>query len=126
MPKLHFNRLGGGYAVAQLAPQASVPDWWDGDGFASVSRSETELSVVCRSERVPKGVTADFGWVAFALMGPYSFSETGVVLSIVRPLSENGIGVFVVSTFSGDCLLIKEEHVERGCRYLQAAGHRVD
>ncbi|GKT24488.1 ACT domain-containing protein [Acidovorax sp. SUPP3334] len=113
------------YAVARLLPQAAIPPWADGPGFVSISRSGEELSITCLQERVPEGVQADRGWVAFRFVGPFAFGETGIVLSVIRPLSENGIGIFVVSTFDGDHLLLAEADCERACTLLAGAGHRV-
>ncbi|GKS99576.1 ACT domain-containing protein [Acidovorax sp. SUPP3434] len=113
------------YAVARLAPQAAIPPWADGEGFVSISRSGEELSITCLQARVPDGVQADRGWMAFRFVGPFGFGETGIVLSVIRPLSENGIGIFVVSTFDGDHLLVSQADGERACALLAAAGHRV-
>ena len=40
-------------------------------------------------------------------------------------LSENGIGIFIVSTFDGDHLLVSRTDSERACALLAAAGHTV-
>lgn len=93
--------------------------------FASISRGDDELSIVCLQERVPPGVTVDGSWTAFKFIGPFGFGETGIVLSVLRPLSENGLGVFVVSTYNGDYLLLKQGDVESGRRHLLAAGHSL-
>ena len=53
------------------------------------------------------------------------FSMIGVVASLVTPLAEAGISVFVVSTFDTDYLLIKETESEMALAALQAAGHKV-
>lgn len=124
MPTLKLQELDGDYAIVQLPTEAEIPRWWTGEGFAAVSRTNSEVSVVCRSERVPEGMRLDAGWVAFTLAGIATLSGTGDILALVRPLSENGLSVFVVSAFSGISLLIKRDHVERARRYLQAAGHR--
>ena len=39
--------------------------------------------------------------------GPLAFGLTGVVSGLTTPLAETGIGVFVVSTFDTDYLLVK-------------------
>lgn len=47
------------------------------------------------------------------------------MLSVVRPLSEAGLGIFVVSTYDGDFLLLKVADLDRGRRLLTEAGHRL-
>jgi hypothetical protein len=123
--RIHLQRLAGSYAVSRLNPAAAIPAWADGAGFVSISRTADELSIVCEQQRVPAGVTADRDWSALRLVGPFAFDETGIVLSVIRPLSEAGLGVFVVSTFDGDHLLLKTADIGRGIDLLEHVGHRV-
>lgn len=125
MPAIKIAELDGEYAIVQLEPDAELPFWWSGPGFASVSRGDDELSIVCLAQRVPDDVRKDAGWTAFKFIGPFAFGETGIVLSVIRPLSENGLGIFVISTFNGDYLLLKQQDVERARGLLLEAGHEV-
>lgn len=75
---------------------------------------------------MPGGVKSEGGWVCLQRVGPFAFGETGIVLSVVRPLSEAGMGIFVVSTYDGDFLLLKAADLDRGLRLLTEAGHRLD
>lgn len=120
---VRLKPLTGSYAISRLASSAKMPAWADGNGFVSTSRSEDELSVVCLEDRVPEGVRTDGGWSAFKLEGPFAFDETGILLSVLEPLSANGIGIFAISTFDTDYLLVKTADVTKACRLLGAAGH---
>ena len=113
------------YAIARLDPEAAIPDWADGAGFVSISRTDDELSIVCVEGRVPQSARKDAGWTCLKLLGPFEFGETGIVLSIIRPLSENGLGIFIVSTFDGDHLLVKTSDLEKAVTLLAQAGHIV-
>jgi hypothetical protein len=53
------------------------------------------------------------------------FSMIGVVASLVTPLAEAGISVFVISTFDTDYVLVKENDLEKALDSLSAAGHSV-
>ncbi len=121
--KLHY--LEGTYAVARLQPNTPVPAWADGAGFVSITRTDDELSIVCRADRMPQGVQVAVPWGCFKLQGPFAFDETGVVFSVIEPLSKNGIGIFVVSTYDGDHILVQSADVERSVALWQAAGHQV-
>ncbi|CAM3789874.1 ACT domain-containing protein [Paracidovorax anthurii] len=125
LPRITLDPLPSRYAVARLAPSSPFPAWADGEGFVSLTRTADELSVVCLEDRVPGPVQAERGWKAFRFVGPFAFGATGIVLSVIRPLSEAGIGVFVVLTFDGDHLLLQERDVPRGCALLAGAGHTV-
>ena len=124
--KIRLKKLTGLYAVAQINQQEKVPDWVDGDGFVSISRTDDELSLVCLQQRIPPEIKMDKGWICFKFQGPFAFGEAEVILSIIRPLSENGIGKFVVSTFNGDMILIKLEDVPTAIMLLKEAGHTIE
>jgi len=123
--RITLKALNGTYGVARLEPSDSIPAWADGSGFVSISRSDDELSIVCRQDRIPSDVRMDGGWSCLKLQGPFAFDETGIVLSVIAPLSTNGIGIFVVSTFDGDHLLVKATDFETTCALLVEAGHRL-
>lgn len=120
-----LKQLPGSYAIARLPQDAALPAWFDGDGFTSFSRSDVEVSIVCRQERIPADVQTDRDWCCFQLLGPFVFDETGIVLSVIRPLSENGLGIFLISTFDGDMLLVKQADLPRARSLLEAAGHQL-
>jgi hypothetical protein len=113
------------YAIVRLDPDAGVPEWAYGGPFWSVTRSDSELSVVCRQDDVPAGARAERGWIAFRLAGPLDFTLTGVVASLSTPLAEARVPIFVLSTFDTDYLLVREGDRARSVEALRAAGHDV-
>jgi len=114
------------YAVVRCDPDAPVPDWVSGGHFWSVTRSDSELSVVCREDDVPAEASAERGWCALELAGPLDFSLTGVVSALVSPLADAAVPIFVLSTFETDYLLVRELDLPRSVDALRAAGHEVD
>ncbi|MBD8567015.1 ACT domain-containing protein [Oxalobacteraceae sp. CFBP 8763] len=121
--QIKLEQAHGEYAVCRLEPNAVIPAWADGPGFVTISRSEHELSIVCLAERVPENTQKECGWTCLRFVGPFAFGATGIVLSVVRPLSEGGLGVFVVSTFDGDHLLLKTNDMPNAVALLGQAGH---
>lgn len=121
--RITLERASGEYAVSRLDATAAIPPWADGPGFVTISRSAFELSIVCLAERVPAGTACEGNWGCLRFVGPFAFGATGIVLSVVRPLSEGGLGVFVVSTFDGDHILLKEADLPNAVRLLEEAGH---
>lgn len=114
------------YAIVRLEPDAPLPGWARGGPFWSITRSESELSVVCRQDDVPADASAERGWCAFEVAGPLDFSLTGVVSSLVGPLADEDVPLFVVSTFETDYLLVREHDLQRSVETLTSAGHSVD
>lgn len=122
---LNLRFVAGRYGVARLAADAPFPVWADGPGFVAIARAEDELTVVCLAERIPAGVQAGRDWVCLRTLGPFAFDATGIVQALIAPLSENGVGVFVVCTFDGEHLLIAAKDAARACDLLLAAGHQI-
>ena len=120
---LKFSRLPGSFAVCRLAAKAAVPDWALHGPFFSVTSTAEELSIVCPGAQVPFEVVHESGWACLKLLGPFPFSETGILASFVQPLSERAIPIFAVSTFDTDYVLVKQKWLEKAVQALREAGH---
>lgn len=120
---LRFSRVPGSFAISRLAAHAAVPEWALRGLFFSVTSTGEELSIVCPSSQVPAEIVHENGWACLKLHGPFPFSETGILASFVRPLSERAIPIFAVSTFDTDYVLVKQEWVEKAVQALRDAGH---
>jgi uncharacterized protein len=123
--KLKFRWLPGAYAIVRLAPDGSVPEWATTGEFTSITRTSGELSIVCPTENLPNDVSSPHRWICLKLEGPFPFSQTGVLLSFIEPLSSNGIPIFAISTYDTDYVLIQEEFAGMALEMLQAAGHEL-
>ncbi len=86
---------------------------------------DDELSVVCPQELVPEDVRSEGGWRALKLEGPFEFSEVGVLASVAAPLAEAEVGIFAVSTFDTDYVLVKREQLQPAVAALRGRGHEV-
>jgi hypothetical protein len=112
-------------AVCRLDARAAVPSWAQAGDFHAVVRTPEELSVVCAAAEVPPGIRAERDWRCFSLAGPIAFDETGVLSAVAGPLAAAGVGIFAVSTFDTDYVLVPGRMVDAAVRALEAAGHRV-
>ena len=122
---LTLSVLTGEYAVSRLEPDSAVPDWaWQGE-LVSVSKTSDELSILCASSNVPDGVLCERHWAALKLHGPFEFTLTGILVSVLEPLRVADIGIFAVSTFDTDYVLVKHHHLELAIQALRKAGHDV-
>ncbi|MBZ9713462.1 ACT domain-containing protein [Deinococcus multiflagellatus] len=115
--------LPGRYAVVQLPPDAPLPPL--AGAFWSLTRTADELSLVCAEAEVPPGSTAADGWVAFKLHGPFPFHLTGILASVLNPLRDVEVGIFALSTFDTDYVLVKQAQQPEATAALRAAGHTV-
>jgi hypothetical protein len=122
---LKFSRMPGQFAVCRLPADGPVPEWaWSGP-FTSVTRTADELSIVCVADRVPEEHQPKSRWACFKLEGPFSFSDVGILASVIGPLAEREVPIFAVSTFDTDYVLVGEENVEIALQVLRDAGHQL-
>jgi hypothetical protein len=122
--RLKFRWLPGSYAIMRLAPDAPVPDWSIRGDFLSITRTAEELSIVCPADILPSEVHSSHHWICLKLEGPFPFSQTGVLLSFIEPLSEKDIPIFAISTYDTDYVLIQEEFAW-ALDILREAGHEL-
>ncbi len=92
-----------------------------------VGKTDEELSLVCPTRNVPAATVArEDGWKAFRIDGVLDFSLIGILSRVSGVLADNGIGIFAVSTFNTDYILVKTPDFEKAGRALAAAGYDVD
>lgn len=95
--------------------------------FVFTGCTDEEKSLVCPSDCVPENtLRRDDGWRALRICGEVEFSLIGILAGISKVLAENKVGIFVVSTYNTDYVLVKEENFEKAVRVLREAGYGVD
>ena len=94
-------------------------------GFFFVGRTDEEISLVCETARVPENTLArEDGWRAFRVEeGPLDFSLVGILARISAVLAENQIGIFAVSTYNTDYILVKKENFPKAQKVLTSEGY---
>ncbi|MGA9390684.1 MAG: ACT domain-containing protein [Candidatus Sulfotelmatobacter sp.] len=122
---LKFRQLPGFYGIIRLAPHAFTPDWATQGDFASITRTADELSIVCPPDSIPKELASGPRWICLKLEGPFPFSQTGVLLSFMAPLSKNAIPICAISTYDTHYVLVEEEFGSEALRTLDQAGHKL-
>jgi len=122
---LVLQLIPGEFAVCRLPPAGPVPAWAGSAVFSSVTRTADELSVLCPAAQVPADVKHEAGWRLLKLEGPFAFTETGILASVLAPLAAARIGILAVATHDTDYVLIKAARINEAVRALAAAGHPV-
>jgi hypothetical protein len=120
---VQLRTLPDSYAIVRLEPGSELPEWVDKGPFRSVTRTEHEVSVVCRDHDVPDGESVDRGWTVLEVKGPLDFSLTGVIASLVAPLAQAEVPIFLISTFETDYVLVRSSDLARAADALEGAGH---
>ena len=122
---LTLQLLPGEFAVCRLPPDAPVPAWAGSGAFSSVTRTTDELSLICPAAQVPAGVKHEAGWRLLKFVGPFAFTETGILAAVLGPLATAKISVLATATYDTDYVFVKTSQLAPAIRALEAAGHTV-
>lgn len=125
MTSLTLALLSGRYAVAQLPAGSALPAWWPNTGMRHAGWTDDELSLVCEETHVPEDVRCQRGWRMFKLQGPFDFALTGILKAVLDPLAAAGIGIFALSTYDTDYVLVQAPQLDEAVSALRDAGHRI-
>ncbi len=91
-----------------------------------IGKTDEELSLVCPTESAPKNAIArEDGWRAFRICGVLDFSLVGILAKISKVLANHDIGLFAVSTFNTDYILVKEDQLDYALQVLAEAGYQI-
>lgn len=121
----HLHALAGEFAVCKLSAESSIPAWATLGTTWSVTRTSTELSVVCPQSNLPQEVEAGRDWRALQVDGPLPFTMVGVLSTLIGSLADAGISVFVLSTYDTDLILVQKDSFDDACARLIEAGHTI-
>ena len=96
------------------------------EDFYFVGKTDEEISLVCKTSSVPVStVEREDGWRGFRIEGVLDFSLIGILSKISTILAENKIGIFAVSTYNTDYILVKEENYGRALEILASEGYTI-
>lgn len=106
-----------------------VPDYSQVDWEAlpvMIGRTDEENSLVCPTDHLPANTSVrEDGWRAMKIEGVLDFSLIGILAGIAGILAEEKIGIFVVSTFNTDYILVKQEHLAHAGEALASRGYTI-
>ena len=92
-----------------------------------IAKTDEELSVVCETEHAPiKAIAREDGWRGFRIEGTLDFSLVGILSKLSGLLASVGIGLFAVSTFNTDYILVKRENLEHALKLLSENGYDIE
>jgi len=122
---VNFTLLPDTFAIVRMGAADEVPKWTDGGPFVSMTRTDSELSIVCRERHVPAGAHADRGWQCLKIEGPIPLNVVGVMAEVASVLAKAGVSVFPIATYATDYVFVKGDQVAGAIDALRAAGHSV-
>lgn len=109
------------FSVCQISETEQI-DW--AQPFCFTGKTDREFSLVCLTEHVPEGALArEDGWRAFRIEGTLDFSLIGILSRISGILAQAKVGIFAVSTYQTDYILVRETQLEKAVEALRTAGY---
>lgn len=94
--------------------------------FCFIGKTDQENSLVCPTAYVPENIIEkEDGWKAFRIQGILDFSLIGILAELSGLLAENKIGIFVISTYNTDYILVKAENLKKAESVLRNHGYHI-
>lgn len=95
------------YSLYRFDENREVPRSIYQSSFFSVTKTDTELSIICDSDIDISCTCSQSDLRSIRVVGPLGFNVTGVIKSISDTLAKNDISFFAISTFETDYIIIK-------------------
>jgi hypothetical protein len=125
-PRLPLELLPDTLAICRLDAGAALPRWADQPGaFLTVSRTAEELSITAVQRLVPADAQCERDYRALRVRGPLPLDLIGILAAIADPLAAAGLGIFAISTYDTDYVLVKSRDLPAALEALERAGHRI-
>lgn len=123
--KLTLEVLSKTIGVCKLDTAQAVPTWAYQGEFFSITKTMEEISIVCSEENIPKDVLCERSWKVFKVQGTLDFGLVGILAKITTALANAGLGIFAISTYNTDYILVKEKDLQCAITALRNDGHEI-
>ena len=107
------------FTIYQFCDNQEIPSQILDSGFCSVTWTGDEVSVITNCDVNFENFKSSGGWRGFKVKGVLDLSLVGIINEITRPLRENKISVFVVSTYNTDFIFIKNESFSKATKIFK-------
>ena len=120
---MELKKLPYELTVCKVASMADIDLAGD---FFFIGKTDEEISLVCATDATPaQTLEREDGWRGFRIEGVLDFSLIGILSKISSILAQNGIGIFAVSTYNTDYILVKSENFDKAMEALAAEGYAI-
>ncbi len=121
---MKLNRIEQDFTICTVADESEIDLTKE---FCFVGKTDEEISLVCMTEDVPEHtLQREDGWRAFRIEGELDFSLIWILAGISALLAKAKIGIFVVSTYRTDYVLVKRAQYEDALEVLAGAGYEIN
>lgn len=102
----------------------SMVDW--ASDLCFTAKTDEENSLVCQTKAAPENaVKREDGWKIMRIRGVLEFSLIGILAGISTELADHEIGIFVISTYNTDYILVKRQDMGKALEVLGKRGYQI-
>jgi hypothetical protein len=117
--KFKLSLLPQKFGICHFEAKSKIPDWAMKGEFFSITRTDQELSIVFPQEKIPPGVFYESNWRAFRIEGIVEgIYAVGIIEALARPLAENQISIFNISTYQTNYIFVEEKNLKKAIKLL--------
>lgn len=113
------------FGVLKLNPPQPFPHWLTDADLFFLAQTEDEYSIFCPQLHIPDALSYDANWRCFRVDGDLAFDEIGVVARVSKPLADDGMSLFLVSTHDRDYVFVAQLDLDRAIAVYQMAGFEI-
>lgn len=113
------------FGILKLVPPQAFPHWLASADLFFVAQTEDEYSIMCPQQHIPSDIPYDADWRCFRVDGDLAFDEVGVVARVSKPLADQGLSLFLVSTHDRDYVFVAQSDLSHAIEIYRAADFEV-
>ena len=121
--KLKIKILNEKFTIHRFSINDAVPGEVYGSTFYHICKTEDELSIISDSNIRLDSPRSESGWSCLKLVGPFEFTQTGILSGVLQVLADIKIGILAISTYDTDYILVKTENLATAKNALQSTGY---
>jgi uncharacterized protein len=118
---MYLRLLPDHFGVMKLTPPQAFPVWLTQATLFFVAQTEDEYSIMCPQTYIPAGVEYAPDYRCFRVDGDLAFDEIGVVARVSKPLADEGLSLFLMSTHDRDYVLVRQKDLEAAIAVYKVA-----
>ncbi len=108
------------FGILKLNPVNAIPTWATSSDYFFIAKTDDELSIMCPQQAIPDDIAYSADWRCFRVDGDLEFDAVGVVARVSKPLADDGMSLFLVSTHDRDYVFVAKDDLQRAITLYQS------
>jgi len=113
------------YCIYKLDTKDKIDNRIIGDDFISITKTEDEISIVSVSGTLEHFDEKEDAWKILKISGILDFGLIGIISKISTILADQGISIFVISTYNTDYIMVKKDTLEKTIKILEQNNYEI-